>query len=276
MLNSQVTYANISEVAQLDMHEIERLCQTHPREVAERFAPLIGKVVGRMARRLPPYAQIEDLYSVGALGLMDAIEKFRADRCTDFACYAEHRIRGAVLDELRHLDPMPRVLRTRQKRADRALRRLTQELGREPSEVEAAAELEMSLGEYQDFRAQVERTCTVAYNDEAVDHHTGGASTSTPGQVAPVVNLAFLPEADDDFEGEYDAFKMLLRREKMELIARRIAQLDERDQLIMALHYQEGLNFRQIGQVLGLTESRISQIHKAIIMALRSQLECLD
>ena len=240
--------------------------------LAEKYAPLIWKVIGRMTRRLPPYVQADDLYGVGAIGLMDAVEKFDASRGTEFAGYAEFRIRGAILDELRHRDPMPRVLRGRLKEIDRRVHALRQDLGREPSEKEAAEVAEMSLSVYQSFRLQVERATTVSYNDELAGYYTPGPNTSSPGQVAPNPSAAFT-SVSGDVDGGYDAYEKLLRREKLDMISDRVSDLEERDQLIMALHYQEGLNFRQIGEVLGLTESRISQIHKAIIKALRAQLQ---
>jgi RNA polymerase sigma factor for flagellar operon FliA len=259
----------------MDVHQVAALCQANPTLVAEMYAPLIWKVIGRMARRLPPYVQAEDLYGVGALGLMDAVDKFDATKSTGFASYAEYRIRGAILDELRHRDPMPRVLRGRFKEVARKLEALAQALGREPTEPEAARAAGMTLARYQDFRLQVERATTISYNDALAGYYTDGPAASGPNSRVPNANAAFSDDDDDDFEG-FEAFRNLLRQEKMSLIAERVSRLEERDQIIMALHYQEGLNFRQIGEVLGLTESRISQIHKAIIQALRSQLQDLE
>jgi RNA polymerase sigma factor for flagellar operon FliA len=259
----------------LDVNEVAELCKNNPTKVAEMYAPLIWKVIGRMARRLPPYVQAEDLYGVGALGLIDAVDKFDATKSTGFASYAEYRIRGAILDELRHRDPMPRVLRGRFKEVARKLEALSHELGREPTEVEAAKAAGMSLKRYQEFRLQVERATTISYNDALAGYYTDGPASNGPNNRVPQANSAFNPD-DVDGPEEYEAFRLLLRQEKMDLIAERVSRLEERDQIIMALHYQEGLNFRQIGEVLGLTESRISQIHKAIIQALRSQLQDID
>lgn len=265
MLNAS-SHAIKSHQDNLETLDMGTLCKEHPRLVAERYAPLIWKVIGRMARRLPPYVQAEDLYGVGALGLMDAVDKYNAEKGTDFAAYAEYRIRGAILDELRHRDPMPRVLRAKLKAVDRRIARLRHDIGREPTEMEAATAVGMSLERYQDFRLQVERATSVSYNDELGGYYnTGTTNQSSPTtHPSPISN-----ERDGDAP---EAFAKLLRREKLEMIAECIGEYEERDQLIMALHYQEGLNFRQIGEVLGLTESRISQIHKGIIMALRSQL----
>lgn len=255
-----------------DLESIGELCRTNPRKVAEKFAPLIWKVIGRMARRLPPYVQADDLYGVGALGLMDAVEKFDASKGTAFPSYAEYRIRGAILDELRHRDPMPRVLRNRFKAVARELEKLRHDLGREPTEIEAAAAAGMSLERYQQFRLQVERATTISYNDALAGYYAEGANSNGPARNAPTAGSAFTQELGAEANTDYAAFEKLFRREKLRLIADRISELDERDQIIMALHYQEGLNFRQIGEILDLTESRISQIHKAIILALRSQL----
>jgi RNA polymerase sigma factor FliA len=255
-----------------DVEEIGALCETNPRAVAEKFAPLIWKVIGRMARRLPPYVQADDLYGVGALGLMDAVEKFDASKGTAFPSYAEYRIRGAILDELRHRDPMPRVLRSRFKGVARELEKLRHSLGREPTEIEAAECAGMTLARYQSFRLQVERATTISYNDALAGYYAEGASSHGPSQNAPVAGSAFTGELGGEANTDYAAFENLFRREKLRLITDRIGELEERDQIIMALHYQEGLNFRQIGEILDLTESRISQIHKAILLALRAQL----
>ena len=271
MQTAQVT-TDIQRQRDDEVDQIGELCRTNPRAVAEKFAPLIWKVIGRMARRLPPYVQADDLYGVGALGLLDAVEQFDASKGTAFPSYAEYRIRGAILDELRHRDPMPRVLRNRFKQVARQLEKLRHEIGREPTEVEAAEVAGMSLGRYQSFRLQVERATTISYNDALAGYYAEGASSSGPARNAPVAGAAFSQELGSEANTDYAAFEDLFRREKLRLIADRISDLDERDQIIMALHYQEGLNFRQIGEILDLTESRISQIHKAILLALRSQL----
>ncbi len=269
MLNSHSTLVSAAKkLKNADINEVAQLCKDDPRAVAERYAPLIWKVIARMARRLPPYVQAEDLYGVGALGLMDAVDKFKADKGTDFAAYAEYRIRGAILDELRHRDPMPRVLRAKLKAVDRRIATLRHELGHEPTEEQCATAVGMTLERYQTFRLQVERATTVSYNDALAGYYSSGPASSTPSG-GPTGAPEF---SAGSIEDDNNAFKTLLKREKLSLIADRISQFEERDQLIMALHYQEGLNFRQIGEVLDLTESRISQIHKAIIQALRSQL----
>ncbi len=271
MLQARQSTTPKSGIQDLTVQQVADLCRNSPTTVAEMYAPLIWKVIGRMARRLPPYVQAEDLYGVGALGLMDAVEKFDAEKGTGFASYAEYRIRGSILDELRHRDPMPRVLRGRFKEVARKLEQLSHVLGRDPTEVEAAAAVDMTLERYQSFRLQVERATTISYNDALAGYYTDGPISGGPGRRVPQANAAFATDKDEDSD-EYEAFHLLLRREKLSLIASRVQELEERDQMIMALHYQEGLNFRQIGEVLGLTESRISQIHKAIIHALRSQL----
>ncbi len=273
---ARATKRNFRNQDDSKLQDITELCKTAPSVIAERYAPLIWKVIGRMARRLPPYVQAEDLYGVGALGLMDAVDKFDSAKGTSFSSYAEYRIRGAILDELRHRDPMPRVLRGKFKEAARKLHALRQELGREPTEEEAAIGLGMSLERYQEFRLQVERSTTISYNDALAGYYTEGNSANGPGTQTPSTNSAFIALGEEGPKEGYEAYRLLLRREKLQLVASRVAQLEERDQLIMALHYQEGLNFRQIGEILDLTESRISQIHKAIIQALRAQLQDME
>lgn len=272
MQTAQAETPQLQRRDQEELNEIGELCKNNPRAVAERYAPVIWKVIGRMARRLPPYVQADDLYGVGALGLMDAVDKYDASHGTSFASYAEFRIRGAILDELRQRDPMPRVLRNRYKGISRELDKLRHTLGREPTEEESAEAAGMSLVQYQSFRVQVERATTVSYNDDLTGYYKDGGSTSGGGQSTSGAGAAFSKSCEPNSTADYAAFEKLFRREKLRLVATRIGELDERDQIIMSLHYQEGLNFRQIGEILGLTESRISQIHKAIILALRAQL----
>ena len=110
MQTAQVQRSQLQRIEQDELDEIGELCKTDPRAVAERFAPLIWKVIGRMTRRLPPYVQADDLYGVGALGLMDAVDKFDASHGTSFGSYAEFRIRGSILDELRQQGLEPNVI----------------------------------------------------------------------------------------------------------------------------------------------------------------------
>ncbi len=272
MQTAQAQATQYTTPEQEELNRIGDLCKTDPRAVAERFAPVIWKVIGRMARRLPPYVQADDLYGVGALGLLDAVEKFDASHGTSFAGYAEFRIRGAILDELRQRDPMPRVLRGRFKGVARELDSLRHDLGREPTESEAAEAVGMSLAQYQSFRIQVERATTVSYNDALAGYYREGATSSGPSMRPGRAGGPLSGSEMLDATADYGAFEDMFRNEKLRLVADRISDLDERDQIIMSLHYQEGLNFRQIGEILELTESRISQIHKAIILALRAQL----
>jgi len=268
---TELFYANDPE-KEARNQEVGALCTEDPSAVAEQFAHLIWAVIRRMARRLPSYVQCEDLYGVGALGLMDAVKKYNHTKGTSFGSYAAYRIRGAILDELRHRDPMPRVLRSKYKRSERKIGHLRQALGREPAEEEVAEALEIPLDRYQDFRVQVERATTVSYNDALAGYYGGSSDRATPATTRSHLSPASVEDDSNEHRQGYEAYRALLRREKIGQVAERIRQFDRRDQLIMALHYKEGLNFRQVGEVLGLTESRISQLHKAIILALRSQL----
>lgn len=245
-----------------------------PRELAEQHTYLIRRVINQIGMRLPPYVQREDLIGVAALGLIDAAEKFDASRGKRFSAYAEYRIRGAILDELRHRDPMPRVLRGKVKKLERTIDELTRGLGRPPEDDEVAEAMGMRLAKYHELRLLIERASTVAYNETMSQNYPSSSATfshsvvesSTTSQ--PMVR----PRDEEASPGEFGPLQQLMNKERVAILADAIAELDTRDQLILSLHYQENLNFRQIGEILGLTESRISQLHKGALLALKDKL----
>jgi len=246
---------------------------TDRRELAEEHTYLIRKVINQIGMRLPPYVQREDLVGVAALGLLDAAEKFDSSRGKRFASYAEYRIRGAILDELRHRDPMPRVLRGKVKKLERTIDELTRGLGRPPEDDEVAEAMGMRLTKFHEMRLLVEHASTVAYNKTVSQGYT--SSGSLPKIETPNAGSSAVFPVPKDATSKSAGFGPLtdmLQKEQVKLLAEAIAELDTRDQLILSLHYQEDLNFRQIGEILGLTESRISQLHKGALMALKDKL----
>lgn len=245
-----------------------------PRALAEQHTYLIRKVINHIGMRLPPYVQREDLIGVAALGLLDAAEKFDASRGKRFAVYAEYRIRGAILDELRHRDPMPRVLRGKVKKLERTIDELTRGLGRPPEDDEVAHAMGMRLGKYHEMRLMIEHASTVAYNEAiSQSYSSSGPNPNREVSESHTASHPMVQPADEEAEpGEFGPLQDLMHKERVALLADAIAELDTRDQLILSLHYQENLNFRQIGEILGLTESRISQLHKGALMALKDKL----
>ena len=208
-----------------------------------RYSPLVKYVAGRIRPGLPQSVDMSDLISDGVLGLMDAIEKFEPERGLQFQTYAVPRIRGAILDGLRATDWVPRAVRAKIRDVERAQTELEHRLGRTPRDREIAAELTISVRELRDLYSQASYT-GVAYLDEV----------GMGGDSGPSMNL----DTED--------------KEMRAALVAAIRQLPERDQIIVTLYYFEQLTLSEIGQVLGITESRVSQLHSRCAMNLRSKL----
>jgi RNA polymerase sigma factor for flagellar operon FliA len=222
------------------------------------YAPLVAAVAGRVGMRLPSTVEQADLVSYGMFGLIDAIEKYQTDRAVKFESYASSRIRGAIIDELRAMDWVPRSVRTKARAVDRAYAELEATLHRAPTEQEAAAHLEMSVGE---LRAVFSQLATV--NVAALDELLGGGD-DRPGGASLGDTLG--DDRSLDPAGAIDA------AETKYLLARAIEQLGERERIVVVLYYYEGMTLAEIGRVLGVTESRISQMHTAAMLRLRTRL----
>jgi RNA polymerase sigma factor for flagellar operon FliA len=208
-----------------------------------RYSPLVKYVVGRVRSGLPPTVDAADLVSDGMLGLMDAIDKFDGRRGLQFQTYAVPRIRGAVLDGLRAADWVPRSVRSKIREIERAQADLEHRLGRPPKDREVAAELGIGVDELRELYSKASYT-GVGYLDEM----------GMGEDAAPAVHL----ETED--------------AEMRTALVQAIRQLPERDQVIVTLYYFEQLTLAEIGQVLGVSESRVSQLHTRCAMALRTKL----
>ncbi|MDV6012795.1 FliA/WhiG family RNA polymerase sigma factor [Haloechinothrix sp. LS1_15] len=232
----------------------------HPRaSLRERlvlhYAPLVKYVAGRVGTGLPTHVDIGDLVQSGIFGLVDAIEKFDPDKGLKFETYAMQRIRGAILDDLRSQDWVPRAVRSRAKEVERALERLGGRLHRTPTDAELAAELEISVAELRDLYGQLQLTSVVAFEDLVSGSREGGSVMDTL--------------RDDD---AVDPVSVLVDRDNRKQLAEAIAQLAERDRIIVSLYYFESLTLAEIGKVLGVTESRVSQLHTRAVLRLRAKL----
>ena len=222
------------------------------------YAPLVTGVAGRVGMRLPSSVEQADLVSYGMFGLIDAIEKYSLDRSVKFETYATSRIRGAIIDELRAIDWIPRSVRTKARAVDRAYAELEGELHRTPSETEVASRLEIGLNE---LRAVFTQLSTV--NVAALDELLG--SGGDRGDAVALLDTLEDPAAEDP-AGSFEA------QETNYLLARAIEQLGEREKIVLVLYYYEGMTLAEIGRVLGVTESRISQMHTAAMIRLRLKL----
>ena len=223
-----------------------------------RFAPLVSAVAGRVGMRLPSTVEQADLVSYGMFGLIDAIEKYETDRAVKFESYASARIRGAIIDELRAMDWVPRSVRTKARSVDRAYAELEGTLHRTPTEHEVAEHLGIAVDE---LRAVFSQLSTV--NVAALDELLGGGEDRAGG-ISLVDTLG--DERIPDPAGTVEA------AETKHLLARAIEQLGERERIVVVLYYYEGMTLAEIGRVLGVTESRISQMHTAAMTRLRTRL----
>lgn len=222
------------------------------------YVPLATAVAGRIGMRLPSTVEHADLVSYGMFGLIDAIEKYRADRGVKFESYASSRIRGAIIDELRAMDWVPRSVRTKARAVDRAYGELEAELHRAPSEVEIAEKLEMPVSELRAVYSQL-----ASVNIAALDELLAGSEDRS--------GAATLADTLGDRRAEDPAGSVEAQETKY-LLSRAIECLGERERLVVVLYYYEGMTLAEIGRVLGVTESRISQIHTAAMGRLRTRL----
>lgn len=233
--------------------------ERHDQDLRDRlvlhYAPLVKYVAGRVGTGLPSHVEVSDLIQSGIFGLVDAIEKFEPERGLKFETYAMQRIRGAILDDLRAQDWVPRSVRSRARDVERSLERLEAKLQRTATDVELADELELSVEELRELFAQLQMTSVVALDDLI------GAGTSQ----APLAETL----ADDSAE---DPVAALVDRDSRRQLAEAVERLSERDRVVVTLYYFENLTLAEIGRVLGVTESRVCQLHTRAVLRLRSKL----
>ncbi len=222
------------------------------------YAPLVKYVAGRMSSGLPAHIEEADLISYGLTGLISAIERFDLGREIKFETYAITRIRGSILDELRTLDWVPRSVRARAKEIERANMKLEARFQRAPTDEEVAGELSISVDEFHDALLQISNSTIVALDELWNVSDSGGDQVSL---------LDTLPD-----RGAPDPQQIVDQGELRDRIADAIAALPEREKHVIALYYYENLTLREIGEVLGVTESRVSQLHTKAVLRLRSKL----
>jgi len=240
----------------------ERYRQTRQPELRERlileYLPLVKHVAGRLAVALPPYVEFNDLVGYGVFGLVEAIERYDVERGVRFETYAATRIRGAILDGLRAADWVPRSLRQKGREVEQAIARLEAQLGRPATDQEIAQELGMSLAEYDRLAAELSSVALVSLDDVWL---------ADPEEES---HLRVLETVSD--EATANPQEQLEEQELERAVAEAIDQLPERERQVVALYYREGLTLKEIGQVLGVTESRVCQIHAKAILRLRAHL----
>jgi RNA polymerase sigma factor for flagellar operon FliA len=219
--------------------------------------PIVRFLARRIHERLPQHVDLEDLVSAGVVGLMDAFVKFDPAKKVQFRSYAQFRIRGAILDSLRTLDWSPRELRRKGRAVEEAVRVLTARMGRSPGETEVAAEMGLGVEEYQQLLGELKGleigTLHIERNEESGEEE-----------------LAYVPGRPDE-----DPLFRCLRGELKDRLTDAIAELAERERLVMTLYYYEEMTMREIGAALGVVESRVSQVHASAVVHLRAALKDL-
>jgi RNA polymerase sigma factor for flagellar operon FliA len=226
-------------------------------EMVRTYAPLVKYIASRISMRVPPNVSLDDLISCGTMGLLDAISKFDPTKNVKFKTYAEVRIRGSILDGLRNLDWIPRSVRKKIQEMERCIQKVERQIGRPAEDVEIAQELEINMEDYYTLLNQARSVDLLSLDETIKDQSFTDSKESyvnfIPSHVTP----------QDE----------TLVAETKQVVAEGIKKLSEKEQKVIALYYHEGLTLKEIGDVLGLTESRISQIHTQCVVKLRVKLK---
>lgn len=238
-----------------DPAELSRAEKMRREEFVRRHTPLVKLIVNRIAGHLPDWVDYEDLVSAGVLGLLKAIDRFDPSRGVKFETYATPVIRGEAMEMLRSKDWVPRGVRRRAREVARAVNDLEAQLGRPPVAEEVAEHMDMSLGEYEAILADTARASLLSLEEVFVE-----------GADMPGIN-GHQPQSDPDERG--DPLAALERDELKRIIAGAVDRLPEREKQVLAMYYQEEMTLKEIGAVLGVTESRVSQIHSQAMARVR-------
>jgi len=222
------------------------------RSVAD-YAQLVKRLAYQLAARLPSSVEVDDLVQAGMMGLLDAFNFYDENQGAQFETYATQRIRGAMLDELRDADWAPRSVRKNARDIERAIHTLQQKLGKPPTEQQIADELALPLNDYQQMLADARGHQLVHYEDFKNDDGESVAFNLADTRPTP--------------------FQMLQDESMRETLVHAIGELPEREKMVMAMYYQEDLNLKEIGAVLGVSESRVCQLHSQAILRLRGKMK---
>ena len=222
-------------------------------ELVKQYLPLVKRIAYHLMARLPASVEVDDLIQVGLIGLMDAVERFDGSQGAQFESYATQRIRGSMLDDLREADWLPRHIRQKSRQIESAIHRLEQRNGRPPSEQEISKEMGIPLNDYQSMLGDVKGNQLLYYEDFSDDESSNFLERYLIDDASDPLSLL----EDDGFrQGLIDA----------------IDDLPEREKNLMGMYYEQDMNFKEIGAVLGVSESRVCQLHSQAIARLRGRL----
>ncbi len=225
-------------------------------EIIIEYAPLIKYIAMKIAARLPANIELDDLISCGVIGLMDAIDKYDQSRDNKFKTYAEFRIRGAILDELRAQDWVPRSIREKAKLIEKTYTKLEVDFGRPATDEEMCVELKINQEEFHDLLNKAKSVSLLNIDDSSTFNRSDKKSLSNVMEDAKAIN----------------PFVAASHKDMKEKIKEGIKSLPEKQRLVLSLYYFEDLNLKEIGQVLNVTESRVSQLHTQAILKLKGKL----
>jgi RNA polymerase sigma factor for flagellar operon FliA len=225
-------------------------------DLIRSYLPLVKKVVHRLSGRVPKEVDLKEMLNSGIIGLVDALEKYDPKHETNFSTYAQFRIRGAILDSFRSQDWLPRSLRYKSHRLEGAYHRIEQRLGRPATDEEVAKELEISVEEFQSLLAEVGGIVMLSFEELGFGH----------GEERFMADEMFASKG-------IDPLNRLLGSERVELIARALDRLPDKERLVISLYFYEELNLKEIGEILSVTESRASQIRSRALIRLKNFLK---
>lgn len=232
--------------------------KTGKNDMLELHAPLVKKLAHQLKAKLPPSVEVDDLIQAGMMGLLDAVNRYEETHGAQFETYAVQRIRGAMLDELRSSDWLPRSIRQNARKVEDAIQSLLQQLGRHPQEAEVAQHMKLSLPEYQSMLSDTGGHQLIYYedfhDDDGGHEHFLDRYQSSSGS------------------GSDDPLQNLINGGFREAVVDSIRNLPQREQILMGLYYEQEMNLKEIGAVMGVSESRVCQLHSQAISRMRSYL----
>lgn len=250
----------MQDIAFPDLTEEQKLNPKVRAKVIGEFSPLIKYIASRIAIRLPPHIDLNDLINAGVIGLIDAIEKFDATKQIKFKTYAEFRIRGAILDELRSMDWVPRSVRQKARKVEDAYTRLEYTLGRPASDAEVAREMNVDIDSFHKLLSETASVSLLSLDDLG----------ENDADLSKRNLLEYILQDEKDWPSHKIRYA-----EVREIVARGIMGLPDKERMVVSLYYYDELTMKEIGHVLKFTESRVSQIHTKAILRLRSKMQKL-